>query len=182
MYALVVISFLLSCQTIKGTFTSLKPDYQSIPEPSIREVAFEIERIVAEGDRESVLENRGGVVVNTEEIVQAVRTRAARREILSAFLDTGFAWERQNGLIYIITGREYKKAGTSRDRDRNALIVDGECQNRWTISEGIIKANNYSPRALPAIQRIFFEERLKFMRPGQKYESENGQVAIVGNS
>jgi len=164
---------------LTGAFTNLKPDYKDIPEQALREIARDIERIVAQGDREVTLENREGVIVNTEEIVQAVRTRAARHEILSAFLDSGFAWERRNGLIYIITGREYKKAGTSRDRDRNALLVDGECQNRWTIYEGILKANNFSPRALPAVQRIFFDARLEFMRPGQKYETETGEVAII---
>lgn len=178
---LALIALVCGCQNLTGAFTSLKPDYKEVSEQALREVAREIEQAVAENNREIRLENRDGVVVDTEPIIQAVRTRAARHELLSAFLDTGFAWERKNGLVYILTGREYKKAGTSHDRDRNALIVDGECQNRWTIYEGILKASNYSPRALPAIQRIFFEERLKYMRPGQKYETDDGKIGIIGN-
>lgn len=177
-----LVAMLTGCQSFTGSFVKLRPDYQTVPEQTLREVAREIESAVSEGNRAADIQNRGGVIVDTEEIRQAIRTRAARREILSAFLDTGFAWERRNGMVYILANREYKKAGTSRDRDRNALMVASECADRWAIYEGILDASNFSPRALPAIQRIFFDARLEFMRPGQKYETESGDVGIIGGA
>lgn len=164
------------------TFMKVKPDYADLPVDTLREVAREIEQIVHDGNRDFTITDRGGVVVNTEPILHAIRTRAARAHLVEAFLETGHAWERQSGLLDVIRSSEYKKFGSSRDRDRNALVVLGENTDRWAIYEGIIDAGNFPAKSLSAIESIFFEERLAFLPEGVKYESETGEVAFVGGS
>jgi hypothetical protein len=51
-----------------------------------------------------------------------------------------------------------------------------ENDNRWTIFEGILKASNFPPRALSAIQETFHEARVASMEPGQKYEDSSGAI------
>ncbi len=178
--SLVAMIVLTGCQTITSPIGMRRPDYTALPEETMRDIAYEIEQIVAEGRRDFTIQDRESIVVNTEEVLHAIRTRAARSELIDEFRDTGHAWERRDGHLWIIRSREYRDAGTRRDRDRNALMISGESENRWTIYEGIRKASNLRPAALPAIQEIFFEVRLEFMSPGQKYETEAGEVGIMG--
>lgn len=177
---LAIIAGLAGCQATVGAFVRLKPDYSDIPVQALRDVARDIEKAVHEGNRTPDIPDQGGIVVSTDMIQQAIRTRAARHELVAAFLDTGHAWERRDGTLWILRTGEYKRFGTRRDRDRNALVVMGENNDRWAIYEGIIKSSNLSPRALPAIQETFFQARLEFMREGQKYQSETGEIAYVG--
>jgi hypothetical protein len=160
----------------------MKPDYAELPVDSLREVAREIEQAVHDGNREFSIADRDGVVVNTEVIQQAIRTRAARARLVAAFLETGHTQEMRNGLIEVLRTREYKKFGSSRDRDRNALVVLGENTDRWAIYEGIVDAGNFPSKSLGAVQRIFFEARLEFLADGVKYESETGEVAYIGGN
>lgn len=164
------------------TFMKVKPDYADLPVDALRDVAREIEQAVHDGNREFTIADRDGVVINTEPILHAIRTRAARAHLVEAFLQTGHAWERQSGLLDVIRSREYKRFGTSRDRDRNALVVLGENTDRWAIYEGIIDAGNFPAKSLSAIEEVFFEVRLEFLPEGVKYESESGEVAYVGGS
>lgn len=185
MRPLILLAFgimLVGCQSIGVPFLAARPDYSEVPVDALREVARDIEQIVADEQREFTLADRGGIVVSAEDVRHAIRTRAARHELLSMLLDSGHAWERRHGHVWVIRTREYRKFGTSRDRDRYALMVDGESADRWTIYEGIVRDSNLSPKALPAVQRIFFEERVKLMAPGQKYETESGEVAVVGGA
>ena len=99
----------------------------------------------------------------------------ARIELVNELLDKGFAWERRNGHLYIIRNREYKEATTRRERDRNALIVTGEWDDRWMLYEQLRKVNDFPPKALTAIQRIFHEARVEVMKPGQLYENIDGE-------
>ena len=109
-----------------------------------------------------------------------MRRRAARSELLSTLLDSGFAWEKRNGHVYILSDREYKKATTRRERDRDALLLSGESGDRWALYEGIQDASNLSPKSLTAIQRIFFEARIQCMEEGQQYEDESGERVRIG--
>ena len=179
LWALVIpLTALAGCQSIDlPLISSARPDYSEVPVDALREVAREIEQTVAAEQREFTIADRGGIVVSADDVHQAIRTRAARHELLATLLDSGHAWERRHGHVWIIRSKEYRKFGTSRDRDRYALTVDGEAANRWTIYEGIIRDSNLSPKALPAVQRVFFEEA-----PGQKYEGESGEVGIVGDA
>jgi hypothetical protein len=176
--SIILLAGLFGCHT----FIKMKPDYAELPVDSLREVAREIEQTVYDGNREFSIADRDGIVVNTDVIQQAIRTRAARAHLVAAFLETGHTWEKSNGLIEVLRTREYKKFGSSRDRDRNALVVLGENTDRWAIYEGIVDAGNFPSRSLGAVQRIFFEARLEFLANGVKYESETGEVAFIGGS
>lgn len=178
--AVVVLVALAGCTSVIRPFTSLRPDYSRLPANTVRQVAQEIEQAVQQGQREPAIADRDGVVVSAPAIVQAIRTRAARSEILNRFRDTGFAVELPNGRVEIDRGSAYQKATTRRERDRNALLVMQENADRWTIYEGLLKSSKLTSDALGAVQRIFYEERLKVMPDGQKYEDEKGTVVRKG--
>ena len=167
--------FLAGCHT----FTQVKPDYTDMPADAMRAVAIEIEQIVADGNRDGKLSEHEGLVVDGEAVQHAVRTRAARSELIDAFRDTGHAWERRNGLLDIIPSKEYKRFGSSQDRSRNALLVMSENDDRWAIYENILRDSNIKPKSLSAVQHIFCEVRLEFMGEGQKYENDAGTVAYI---
>lgn len=178
---MVVACLLLAGDTSTGAvFGGTKePNFSLVPESDLRAVAYEIEREVAAGNRQAELHDHGGIVVDTPALRQAVRTRAARSAIVSDLLDTGHVWERRNGRIWIIRSSEYKAFGTKQDRNRHALIVASENRDRWLLYESIIKNNKLSSKALAAVQSIFFDERIKFLKPGQKYETRSGGVAKI---
>lgn len=165
-------------QSITSTFTSIAPDYSTLPADALLDAAREIEREVKAGNRDAAVADREGIVVDTPEIRQAIRTRAARAELIQDLLNTGHAWEKNNGLIALLRTREYSKATTSRQRDRNAMLVMGENEDRWTIYEQIRKAGGLSPRSLSAIQAIFARARVELLESGQKYEDESGKLAV----
>ena len=157
-------------------FTRNAPDYSALPAEGMREIAREIEGQVVDANRSPELRNREGLIVDSEDIVQALRARAARVHLVNAFLDTGHGWERRDGRLWVIRSEAYKASGTSRTRDLDALMVNGENRNRWTVYEAIIDNSGLPSKALSAIEEIFFEARLELMGPGQKYESEDGET------
>ena len=158
-----------------GPFNST-PDYTSLNEEATRAFAQRVERAVVDGNRDFVLEDTDDLVVNTPAIAQSVRTRAARNELVSKFMDTGFVYERRGGLVSIITNGDYKRSTERLERDRNALLVMGENKNRWALYEEILEANNFPRKALPAIRTIFFETRVALLRAGQQYEDSTGKL------
>lgn len=147
------------CASTPNPFVHLRPDYSELPVAELDAVAQEIEAAVDRGDREYAPPTRGGIVADTPEIKQAVKQRAARHELVTALLAAGYAEETDSGLVNMITNSAYKKATTKRERDRNALVVYSENQNRWTLYEGIMKASNLPPRSLSAIQETFYKAR-----------------------
>lgn len=167
------------CNTVNvaNPFTALKPDYAELPVDSLRAAALDIERAVKEGNREFTPATAEGLKLDSPELLQAIRTRAARKELVQGFLNTGHAFEQSNGLLGILRTRDYKESGTSRDRDRNALMVMGENNDRWTLYEGILKVNHYPDRALSAVQDIFYQARVEVLDAGQKYGAE-GEVVV----
>lgn len=179
----IVAGIVLSCLAAGcHTFMRVAPNYEDLPVEDLRTVAKEIERAVHEKNREPQIANRGSVRVDTDEIRQAIRARAARAHLIEGFLATGHLMEANNGLVEILRTREYKRFGTARDRDRNAQLVIEENANRWALYEGIVKAGNFSPRTLPGVQRIFYEVRMEFLADGTKVEDENGNVAYKGGA
>lgn len=163
-----------------GSIAAIEPpDFQEFPEAAVRAIAADIERQVTEANREPSLAAPDGLIVDTPRIRQAVRTRAARVELVKAMLDSGHAWERENGRVWIIRTKEYKAATTSRQRDIDAIMVNGENMDRWAIYEGIIDANRLGNGALNDIEKIFFEARVQHMEPGQKYEAGDGKPAMI---
>lgn len=173
------LSVLLMAILLAGcsTFNFLRPlkgGTVPLPEDALKTAAVEIEKAVASGQRDMKIEDRDGAIVNSPEIIQALRTRALRHELVSKLLDSGFAWERANGRLSILRSSAYKKATTSQDRDRNALLVMNENQNRWTLYEGLLELNHWPSKALPVIERVFAEAVRDTMKPGQKFENEAG--------
>ena len=79
--------------------------------------------------------------------MQAIRARAVRYPLIDAFLETGHAWEKQNSMISILRTKEYKTFGTRRDRDRNALLVFNQNENRWTLRMRALRRSAPTPRA-----------------------------------
>jgi hypothetical protein len=154
-------------------------DFKNLPVDALRSLADEIERQVAEGNREPALTAAEGLVVDTPVIRQAVRTRAARIELVRAMLNSGHAWERRNGRLWVLRTAEYKSSTTGRQRDIDAIMVNGENQDRWSLYEGLIDANKLGRGSLSAIEEIFFDARIKHMTAGQKYEASNGDPAAI---
>lgn len=176
--------FVLSaCNTvIKPISRSIRPsapiDLSKVPVDTLRTLATAIEREVRDGNRRSTFEN--AELSMDEEVLQAIHTRAARGEIVSDFLDTGFGWEKNDGLLAILRSNEYRLSGSSRSKDRDALVVMGENDDRWAIYEGIVEANNLGNSSLSAVQAIFAQVRIELLPAGQKYQDDTGEVAFKG--
>ncbi|HEO70261.1 MAG TPA: hypothetical protein ENN80_03295 [Candidatus Hydrogenedentes bacterium] len=174
-----VLCVVAGCGTASVPFVHMKPKYTEVPLDTLREVALRVEQAIQAGEREPDIPDRDGIVLNTDLIRQAIRMRAARSEHLNAFLDQGYAVEKRNGHVYILRTKEYQKATTGRERNRNAQLILGEAENRWAIYEGIVDASDLPKRSLSAIQEVFHEARLKCMKPGQKYENAQGDIVPI---
>ncbi|MFP4499595.1 MAG: hypothetical protein ACLFTT_01220 [Candidatus Hydrogenedentota bacterium] len=161
------------CRSTIGSFVHLRPDYAGLPTQTLEATAAEIEAAVEDGNRAAELADREDCVLSAN-VRQAIRTRAARIELVDRLRDAGFAYERRNGRLSLLRSSAYKKATTRQDRDRNAMLIMGENDDRWVIYEGILDANGYPPKSLSAIQAIFFETRKDLLDPGQLYENEAG--------
>jgi len=170
------------CASIGSPFTKMKPDYTKLPADAMKAVALEIETAVSKGEREPKIADQGGIVVSSESVVQAIRTRAARSKLIDDLLAAGFAYEDNHGLITIQRTAAYKKVGTSQDRDRNAVAVISENKSRWDLYEGIVKSSNLAPGALGAIQQIFHEARVATLKDGQKYQDASGDIVVKGSA
>ncbi len=154
------------CSTT-NSLMHLTPDYTDLPAEKLSVLAVEIETNVSAGNTEFSLDDSEGLIVDTPEMRQAIRTRAIRQPLVSALLDSGFAAEEKNGLIAIKRTSAYKKATTSSQRDREALVVMSENTNRWTIYEGLLESNDWAPRNLSAVQETFFQSRIPLLKDGQ---------------
>lgn len=166
------------CVSLTNPFVHLKPDYTALPADALRQVATEIEKAVQKGEREPKIADREGIVVNDPAVMQAIRMRAARTTLVNELLDAGHVIEARNGTVTIVRNKDYKKATTGKQRDRNALVVMNENNDRWTLYEGILKASHFQRRSLSAIQASFYEAHVASMAPGQKYEDANGQTVV----
>lgn len=166
------------CAGIGTSFIKMRPDYSKVPETELRAAADAIENAVTQGDREPQMAAFAGVVLDTPAIQQAIRTRAARAALVNDLLASGHAYEQQSGTIKISNSREYKRSTTSRERDRNALLVMNENENRWTLYEGILKESNWPAGALGAVQHSFYEARVALLATSYKYEDEQGNIVV----
>ena len=176
---LIAALFITGCAVPRMIVPSTVGGSQEVPEEAMRALAVQIETSVANGIRDHSIADYEGIVASTPEIHQAIRTRAARREVLDQFLDTGFAWERTDGMVHIIRDRAYKQADRNRrNKNRDALIVISENDDRWTLYEGLVDANKYDRGSLNTIRAIFAEERFKLLESGQKYEGPDGEPII----
>lgn len=179
MLACVVAFLATGCSTLTSV-GKVRPDYTAVPEDALTRVAGEIESVVRAGDADQKVTNDGAVIVETPEVQQAIRTRALRMELIHNLLTSRFAVEKPNGLISIERSKAYKDATTRRERDRDALVVMSENDNRWTLYEGIMKASNFPSKSLSAIQDAFHRARIDRMVTGEIHETSDGEIVIVG--
>ncbi|HOK10481.1 MAG TPA: DUF1318 domain-containing protein [Candidatus Hydrogenedens sp.] len=164
-----------SCGTLVHSFIRVKPDYTSLPQEDLLKTAQYIEEKIWAGEREPDVSNLG-INLDTPQIKQAIRTRAVRHELIKDLLDKGFVYEQNSGLIAIQRNSSYKKSTTRQQRDKNALVVMGENSDRWALYEGIVKANNYPPKSLSAIQDSFYRARTQCLQQGHKYQTPDGKI------
>lgn len=174
---IITLCLLAGCAGMANPFLKIKPDYSQVPEDELRSFARAVEQFVVQGEREPVFESYPSIATDDAELKQAVRTRAARAHLIQALLDSGFAYEQKSGTIAILRTREYKRATDRRKRDQDALLVMSENANRWTLYETLVKASNWPPAGLGAVQHAFYEARCDLLSPGQKYEAPDGGIA-----
>lgn len=165
---------LTACSSFNMPFIRTAPDYTALSPDALNQIATEIEQAVQAGNRQPNVADRDGLVVSSAIIQQAIKTRAARAELVNNLLNQGFAREDRNGLVSILNSKEYKKATTSKQRSRDALLVLNENNDRWAIYEGLVKESKLPAKSLSAIQETFHKARLAVMKSGQKYEDESG--------
>lgn len=162
--------------SVANPFVHMKADYKTVPADVLKEVALDVERAVQAGEREPEIADRDPIIVNTEAIKQAIKMRAARSALVNEFLDTGFGREERNGLIKVMHSKEYKTNSTARERDRYAMLVLSENNDRWVIYEGLVKSSHFRSGALGAVQETFHQARVECMKPGQGYEDSSGET------
>jgi len=167
---------LTGCSSVSIPFIHMPPDYTALSADALQSAAVDIEEAVQAGNRQPAIADREGLVFSSDIVQQAIRTRAARAELVNDILDRGFAREDNNGLLSILESKEYKKATTRRQRDRDALLVLNENNDRWTLYEGIIKDSKLPAKSLSAIQETFHNARIDVMKTGQKYETASGET------
>ncbi len=173
---LLTILFLTSsCGTLRS-FIRIAPDYSTLPEDKILETAKIVETKIWNGETELDSYQIGPINLDTPQIRQAIKTRAMRSQLIKELLNSGFVYEQNGGLIAILRSSEYKRKTTRQQRDRNALIVMSENNDRWALYEGIIKANKYPSKSLSAIEDAFYKARVELLSPGHKYQTPDGKI------
>lgn len=165
-FAALLLSF-SGCVTIQNTVSSVRPDYTTLPEETVREVAHEIETAIHQGNRDAEIADRGGIVISTPAMQQAIRTRAARNELIAQARTEGWGREQEDGLISIERDRDYNKGRNRRQKNRDAGLIIGENNDRWALYEGIRKESGLPPRSLSAIQHIFADVRAEIIPADQ---------------
>ncbi|PCJ63990.1 MAG: hypothetical protein COA73_04680 [Candidatus Hydrogenedentota bacterium] len=175
--ALGCIIFLCSCASVQSTVLRANPDYNELPVDSVSQAALNVEQGIKDGKRELPLESINGFILDTPEVKQALRSRAARSELIQDILTRGHAVEKRNGKISIIRSSAYKKSTSSKMRDRDALFIIMENRDRVIMYQSLTDANKLSPAARSALEVIFQRARVDQMEPGQLYDDAEGNPA-----
>ena len=173
---LLSVASLVACSTVSSPLTRMGADFEEVPTESLRAVAERLETEVATENREPSLAAENGVIIDTPEIAQACRSRAARYPLVVDLLNTGFVMEQRDGKISILRSGEYKKAFTSAEKDRHALIVISENRDRYLIYSSIQTTNKFSAAGRSAVEEIFAEAHIRKLTSGQKYQGPDGSV------
>lgn len=160
------------CATGSGPDAVSKAAAKGFPVDALTALAEAVEREVQAGNRDADFGDAGGIRL-TEDVLHAIRTRALRAELISAFLDTGYGLEQRDGLISIIRSGDYRRVSDRRAKNRDAVVIMGENSNRWTLYEGIVKANNFPGGSLASVRAVFTKARIALLKEGQKHENVN---------
>ena len=164
------------CKTISNPLVRSEADYTDLPKDTITEIAYYLEEQVRAEEREPVLKDRPNLIIDTPEIKQASRSRAARYALVQDLLNSGHMLEQSDGKLAVIRTSAYKGDTTRQDRDRHALIVISENRDRDIIYDTLRRANGYSIAARSAIEELFFVARKSYLEPGQKFRIDGGEI------
>lgn len=170
--------FSAGCTSVPNPFIRTGADYSMLPVDTMREVAYYFEEQVRNGNRTPELADRADLRIETPEVAQSLRSRAARAHLIKELLDSGHSVEQSDGKIAIIRSAAYKRAGTKNDRDRNASIIIFENRDRVILYDSLRKTNNLSSAARSAIEEIFFAARKSALGPGHKYRVDGGEIQV----
>jgi hypothetical protein len=141
--------------------------------------ALYLENQVKQGNRTPDLALIEGFNIDSPAVKQALRSRAARIELVQTLLDSGHSYENKNGLIAIHRTKAYKQSGTYQSRDRDALVVISENNDRRLMYASIQEINNLNPADRSAIENIFFEVRKQTLEENQHFENNDGEIITV---
>ncbi|MFP6583281.1 MAG: hypothetical protein VCD00_12110 [Candidatus Hydrogenedentota bacterium] len=175
---LILVAILSACSTLTNPLVRMAPDYTEVTVDELRPIAEQLEGGVAAEIREPTLTNTVETVIDTPEIAQALKSRAARYQLVQELLDSGFTMEQLDGKISILRSGEYKNAYTSAQKDRHALIVISENRDRVLIYESIQDANSFSAAGRSAIEEVFSSVRIENLKSGQKYQGPDGEALV----
>ncbi|MFP4171909.1 MAG: hypothetical protein ACLFV4_03255 [Candidatus Hydrogenedentota bacterium] len=177
---LVCVLALMGCVTVPGVGSELRPDFDAVPEQTLRQAAREIEEAVLAADEDYVPQARDDLMLDTELIRQTVRTRVLRGERVNELRDTPWAYEQRSGVLALRRGRDYRNETTPEQRRQHAALVYRENDSRWTLYEAIRESNDLGARGYDAIRLAFFEARVEAMPTGQLYEGPDGELQRKG--
>jgi len=168
------------CSSFDNPLWRSKADYTEVPAEVLHDLALEIEQIVMNGDHGVQVKGRDGVELADPLIKQAIRSRTMRYKLLVPIYEEGYICEKPNGHLYLydILAKEYRKSRTRREKNRDALIVSNETNDRRRLYMAIIEANNYKARARTAVEEIFYKARISILPDGYKYENMDGELHI----
>ena len=172
-------STFIGCAKYGNPIGHTNADYTKLPVKTVEEVAHRLEEETRKGNRTPDLAPHNSFKIDSPEIKQAMRSRAARAQLVIDLLDTGHMYEKRNGKIAIIRTKAYKNSGTSETRDRDALVVISENSDRSIIYQSLQKINTLNPAERSAIVEIFFKTRIQLMQPGHRYEGAEGEIITI---
>lgn len=150
------------------------------PEDSARRLATSIEEAVRTENREASLPEGDGIKASSPDLMQVLRTRAARYPAYKELMDAGYGYEERGGLVAIRTSKDYRKATKSNERARHALVVLQENNDRWAMYDAILKENRMGAAKQKQLRSIFAQVRNEVMPEGWFYQDENGKVVAKG--
>jgi len=166
------------CKSVSIPLVRSEADYENLPVESVSKAADFIEEQVREGNRTPELMDEPDLVIDTPEIKQALRSRAARAYLIEELLDSGHMLEQSDGKIAILRTAAYKASGSKRDKDRHAMIIISENRDRVIVYDSIRRSNDMSSAARSAIEEIFFSARKAYLSPGHKFRIDGGEVQV----
>ena len=179
-WSLVCLVLLFSgCAKYGNPIGRTEANYANIPVEALTNAALYLEKQVKEGNRTPDLALIDDFVLDSPAVKQALRSRAARIELVQILLDSGHAYEKRNGLIAIHRTKAYKKSGTYQSRDRDALVVISENNDRRMLYSSIQEINNLNPADRTAIENIFFEVHKQTLEVGQRFENTDGEIVTI---
>ena len=175
--ALAAVLALAGCRSAGKSLGRSTPHPQ-VPEEALYNAALDIEEAVMNGDPDAEIPSREGLELAAPRIRQAIRTRTMRYKLLVPLYEEGHICEKANGHVYLynVLAKAYRKSRERRQKNRDALIVMNETNDRRALYMAIIEANNFKTRARTAVESVFYRARIAVLPEGYQYEDAEGQL------